>query len=209
MILGGKRYLFKLWLNNANLIKGWSASLKGELTDLNETENIMVTFEEQEFGKTIYLGLLTCAYIDCKDFKKAEDLIKRKKLGHLWYGLTYIRPKQLSPENKYGIHFGVGATYHRRGDLLTIYSDPGYLAALIVHELGHRYYYKFLSSKDRRHFDKWFGKVKATSSYGSSSSPEDFAEVFSDYVIGKDMDRNQIDRFKEVLGRTRRTENYE
>jgi len=140
------------------------------------------------------------------DLKEAFARIQQAKLEHLWYGILYVRPKQLAPENSYGVHFGVGATYHRQGDYITLYSDPGRLAPLILHELGHRYYYKFLSAHDRMNFDRWFGKVKATSTYGATVSAEDFAEVFSDYMARKDLTRDQIDRFKIVLGKTHRTE---
>lgn len=141
-----------------------------------------------------------------RSFTNAFALLRRRGLTHLWYGLSYIRPKQLAPENHLGVHFGVGATYQRQGDYITVYTDPDGLAPLIIHELGHRYYYKFMSDLDRHNFDKWFGKVAATSTYGATVSSEDFAEIFSAYVMGEDLTRDQIERFKVVLGKTRKLE---
>lgn len=141
-----------------------------------------------------------------KQLKQAKALLDRRKLGFLWYGRFEVQPHGYAPVNQLGAHFGVGAEYYRQGDFIRIYSDPKNLAKLIVHELGHRYYYKFLSASDRGKFDEWFGKVAATSAYGATVSSEDFAEVFSDYVVGTDMTRDQIDRFKVVLGRSKRQE---
>lgn len=145
------------------------------------------------------------AYI--RELKSAYALLARQKLSFLWTGLLYIRPKTLAPQNHLGVQFGVGGTYHRNGDYITVYHDPVRgLDELIIHELGHRYYYKYLSPEDRRKFDKWFGKVAAVSTYGETVAPEDFAEVFAYFVLGRDLSRDQIDRFKIVLGRTRRME---
>lgn len=141
-----------------------------------------------------------------KHLKQAKALLDRRKLAFLWYGRFEVLASGLAPTNPNGAHFGTGAEYYRQGDYIRIYSDPKNLAKLIVHELGHRYFYKFLSATDRGKFNDWFGKVKATSAYGATSSIEDFAEVFSDYVMGTDMTRDQIDRFKTVLGRETRQE---
>jgi hypothetical protein len=69
----------------------------------------------------------------------------------------------------------------------------------IVHELGHRYWYKHMSKRQREKFRAWFGDVPATTDYGSTNPEEDFAEAFADYVTGRDMTREQVDRFKSVL----------
>jgi len=140
--------------------------------------------------------------------KKAQALLNKSRLGHLWYGIVYVKPKSSRP-NPYGDEFGgVGGTYSRRGDYVTVNSEASsFIPKLMIHELGHRYYYKFMSKTDRGNFDRWFGKVPATSTYGSKATVEDFAEVFMDYVIGKkNLDRDQIDRFKVVLGKKKRTE---
>ena len=81
---------------------------------------------------------------------------------------------------------------------------------LLTHELGHRYWYKFLNESQRARFESWIlvkgeensGKTVApVSGYGSNNISEAWAEVFSYYVTGKDMNRDQIDSFKAILKR--------
>jgi len=53
--------------------------------------------------------------------------------------------------------------------------------------------------------DRQYLAVAATSTYGSTHSAEDFSEVFAAYVKGKDLSRDQLERFKSVLGRKHRS----
>jgi hypothetical protein len=139
-------------------------------------------------------------------FKRAYSILKRKKVGFLWQGTISVEPKS-SRVNQLDPTVGVGGTYRRKGDHVTVYSDPSnWIVELMLHELGHKYWFKYMKSADRAHFSKWFGKVKAVSSYGGLSTSEDFAEVFAHYMLGRNMDRDQIDRFKSVLGKKRRLE---
>lgn len=133
-------------------------------------------------------------------FRAAEALLKRRGVGFLWYGEIEIDSKATAPENSNGAHYGTGAQYYRLGDRIVVFSDPSPgIPELLIHELGHRYYYKFMTESQRQRFGEWFGQVSATSTYGSSNSVEDFAEVFSAYVIGKDLTRDQVDRLKAFL----------
>ncbi len=139
-------------------------------------------------------------------FKHAYSILKRKKVGFLWQGTISVEPKSSRP-NQLDPSLGVGGTYRRKGDHVTVHSDPSdWVVELMLHELGHKYWFKYMKSADRAHFTKWFGKVKAVSSYGGLSTAEDFAEVFAHYMLGRNMDRDQIDRFKSVLGKKRRVE---
>lgn len=139
--------------------------------------------------------------------KEAWALLKRRGLGHLWYGRIVIMCPSCGGQNPHGASFGVGAHYHRQGDWISIYADPNRkLPYLIAHEMGHRYYYKFMSASDRAAFDRWFGTVKATSAYGGSATEEDWAEVFASYVDGTDLDRDQLARFKVFIGKKRKLE---
>jgi hypothetical protein len=203
----------------------------------------------------------------------SKQLLEMKGLGYLWYGNLFIRCKSCGGENYLGAHFGVGADYNIQSDHVQVYSDPHRnLPSLIIHELGHRYYYRFMGEADRARFDSYFagtgatpeavlrviakyeglmedehqamlnqvGVVKkldvlqhlvrlyfgtmqpedqevvrgwlqgvpATSTYGQTDSSEDFAEVFSDYVMGEDLTSDQVGRFKAFLGRTKRTASH-
>jgi hypothetical protein len=201
---------------------------------------------------------------------EAYQRLKRRGLDYLWYGDIYIRCKDCGGENPYGSQYGVGAHYIIGADRIQIYDDPKRsLPQLVAHEVGHRYYYRFMSKADRAKFDSYFagiGKdpvvdtlakyeevmtpedarrllipslrgsvtptdaqhlvhsyydqmepsdqvvvkgwlrgVPPTSEYGGTVSAEDFAEVFAAYVMGHGLTRDQLERFKEFLGRTHRT----
>lgn len=140
-----------------------------------------------------------------KLLKTTESLMGRAGLKFLWYGNIYIRCKACGGENHLGGHFGVGARYYSGQDAIQVYNNPTRgLPQLIAHELGHRYYYRFMTQVDRAKFDSYFGDVAAVSEYGSTISSEDFAEVFSHYVMQKGLTRGQLERFKTFLGRTNR-----
>lgn len=144
-------------------------------------------------------------YID--QLKKTEALLRQRGLSFLWYGKFSVHCKECGGENPAGPEWTVGAMYYRQGDYIAIHSDAhAHLYRLIAHELGHRYYYKFMSAQDRANFDRFFGQVKVTSPYGGVNSAEDFAEVFNAYVDGRDLDRDQIDRIKQFIKGNRKLE---
>lgn len=78
-------------------------------------------------------------------------------MDHLWYGDVYVLPKDAAPPNHLGVDFGVGGTYNTNKDVVTVYADPKpFITELLVHELGHRYYYRFMRQKDRMRFSSMF-----------------------------------------------------
>jgi hypothetical protein len=134
--------------------------------------------------------------------KEAKALLARRNLGFLWYGNFEVKAGSTRPANPNGAQFKTGAEYYRQGDKVVIYSDPSPgLSRLLIHELGHRYYFKYLSRGEQERFREWFGQVMASTEYGKSNSEEDFAEVFADYVMGTDLTRDQIDRLKAFLSK--------
>jgi hypothetical protein len=139
-----------------------------------------------------------------KYIQKAMNLMNQKKLGFLWYGVVRVKPVGTYGENPRGKQFGVGGWYNQGQDAIYIEMDPDeWITKLMVHELGHRYYYKFMSSADRAEFSSLFGDVPAVSEYGGTVSAEDFAEVFAWYVLNRSLTRDQLERFKKYLGRKR------
>ena len=135
-----------------------------------------------------------------KQLLKAEALLKQKGLGFLWYGTMFVSCKTCGGDNERGKRFGVGARYNTSNDTVTVYMEPrSSLYRLIAHELGHRYYYKFMSSTDRARFNSYFGEVPAVSEYGGTISEEDFAEVFAYYVDNRNLTRDQLERFKKFI----------
>jgi len=136
--------------------------------------------------------------------QKAMNLLKQKKLGFLWYGEVRVKPKGTFGPNPRGEKFGVGGWYNIGQDRVYIEDDPkSGTEFLMIHELGHRYYYKFMSKADRAEFSALFGDVPAVSEYGGTVSSEDFAEVFAWYVLNRNLTRDQLERFKKFLGRKR------
>ena len=135
-------------------------------------------------------------------FKKAKALLDQKGLGDLWYGPIFVGCPECGGDNSLGKHFGVGAHYLLSKDRIVVFTSPKpFLVELLIHELGHRYYYRFMDSGDRARFDSYFGEVAAVSDYGATISSEDFAEVFAHFVLGQDMTRDQIERFKAFLAK--------
>lgn len=137
-----------------------------------------------------------------KPLATAKALLDKKKLGYLWYGTIFVKPKGTFGPNPRGEQFGVGGWWDAGKDSIFIEQDPHPgLYKLVVHEIGHRYYYKFMSMADRLEFSSYFGQVPGVSDYGKTVSEEDFAEVFAWYVLNKELTRDQIERFKKFLGR--------
>ena len=137
--------------------------------------------------------------------REAKRLLDRKGFGFLWYGTFFMSCPTCGGVNPLGDHYGVGAHYITRYDRIVSFVKPDeYLTKLIIHELGHRYYFKFMSAGDRARFDSYFGEVGAVSDYGSTDPQEDFAEVFSHYVTGEDLTRDQIERFRQFLAGSER-----
>lgn len=135
-------------------------------------------------------------------FQKAKALLDQKGFGDLWYGPIFVGCPKCGGENPLGKNFGVGAHYFSGPDRIVVYLQPRpFLVELLVHELGHRYYYKFMDAGDRARFDSYFKGVAAVSEYGGTITEEDFAEVFAHFVLGRDMTRDQIERFKAFLAK--------
>lgn len=138
-------------------------------------------------------------------FQTAKALLDRRGFGKLWYGPIFVACPSCGGENPHGKQYGVGAHYVPGKDQVVVFLDPKpFMVELLIHELGHRYYYEFMNQGDRARFDSYFGDVKAVSSYGGSSPEEDFAEVFAHFVLGQDMSRDQIYRFKAFLAKADR-----
>jgi hypothetical protein len=137
--------------------------------------------------------------------KKAQSLLNVKKLGFLWYGTVFVQCENCGGPNRYSTPekaWGVGATYKIGTDDIRLYISPQkYVTDVIIHEIGHRYYYKYMSMADREEFSSYFGKVPGVSEYGKTVSDEDFAEVFAWYVLDRKLTRDQLERFRKFLGR--------
>lgn len=140
-----------------------------------------------------------------KPMANAQTLLKKKGLDFLWYGVTKIECKTCGGKNRLDTVdkvFGVGGRYDISKDMITVFVDPAsFITELMIHELGHRYYYKYMSMADRAEFSSYFGQVPGVSDYGKTISSEDFAEVFAWYCLNRNLTQDQLGRFKKFLGR--------
>jgi len=142
------------------------------------------------------------------ELRKVEALLRRRGLSRLWYG-DFIKLPPGSYEAVFKTSIKAAAAYSRVLDGVDIYSNDTD-ADIIIHELGHRYWFKFMSHDDRGRFKEWFGKVKFPSKYGGTDDAEEFAELFSGYVGQQfsriKLNREQRQRFEQFMGKKRRLE---
>lgn len=217
----------------------WFMSLKDMLAANYGQEEIAKGFDEFQIGnlKAVILDPsvnLNEASWYVKRFTEARTLLKQKGFEKLWYGVLFVKSreyKQLDAVSQkayqdlgYDSIENQAGTYHSGEDIVKITAPPnGDLVRVIVHEMGHRYWTKFLRPEQRARFN---GLVKTNpseksrdfpsgpsedgvekpvtpvSDYGKSTIEEAFAEVFEHYVNEKDMNRDQLESFRSVLART-------
>lgn len=143
-----------------------------------------------------------------RSFDRARALLERKGLGFLWYGQTIVHPtvKSYKFVTKDNVQWSAAAHYVIGKDSVESFMAHGdnEFARFLVHELGHRFWFKFLTEADRAEFADQFGDVAATTQYGGTSAEEDFAEVFAHYVDGEDLTRDQLERFKKFIDNHKR-----
>ncbi len=92
------------------------------------------------------------------DLPKAVELIKKEKIKQTLKGLTI--EVTLSGSKSVGVQSGAGGSYNYTTDWLRMYPmgmGSGSVGT-IVHELGHRYYYKNLPEKAQTAWERMFRK---------------------------------------------------
>lgn len=137
-----------------------------------------------------------------------ERLLKSKGLGYLLNGVMYLT------------HAGerFDAAYMPRNDRVEINYSRGQtvnsMTRALVHELGHRLWFKFMDTGARDSFAKqWLEKGEDTEEpgtrlpsvtpYGTKNRHEDFAETFTEVVMGKQKDRRLAERLQAVIPKGR------
>jgi hypothetical protein len=132
--------------------------------------------------------------------------LKQRGFGKVWYGNIFVMPPSVASIGttaKTGQSFQSGGHY-RFSDIVVLNPRSQWradtIAGVVVHELGHRYWYKFMKAGARARFSAWFDPrskedqerdgaqadfVPAPTAYGAESAVEEFAEVFAAYVLGK------------------------
>lgn len=166
-----------------------------------------------------------------KQLVYAHALMKRRGFGRLWYGTIFImdiNSEQLSEaETKRYEEYGYkkmearAGAYHSGADTMMFYHRSENFVATLVHELGHRYWYKFMKPAQRARFNSMVKTnpsektrdypsghtredgvekpVSPVSDYGWSTIEEAFAEAFEHYILQVDMTPEQVSSLKMVL----------
>ena len=167
-------------------------------------------FTEQQFsvGKFRIMDNYGLLQSEAAGWLEALDLVanmlKRKKLDFLLYGHVALQhdPARWT------------AAYTQSNDRLELNVRRSHMnvqpvARAIVHELGHRAWYRFMDRTQRMRFSKqWHGaepgeRKPSVTPYGTESPEEDFAETFTEVVTGKQKDRQLALRLQEALPKSR------
>lgn len=133
---------------------GWFAFIREVLAAAYATKPRFSEFELN--GMKVIIDDNTVTAEQQEQYVKYLDvsyrLLKKKKLGRAWYGSVYISCEQCGGVN-HNTGGGVGGHYHIEKDHVRIFSRPSaFIVELMAHELGHRYWYKSLSSTQREQF---------------------------------------------------------
>lgn len=125
--------------------------------------------------------------------KKVVALLSSKGFGKLCYGMVFCGLDRNAHAK---------ADYNMLKDTISCYLPPHSpeIVRSLLHEFGHRWYFKFMDRSRQAQFDRFFKKVMPTTGYGGSADFEDFAEVFADWVMGASgLHREQVERLMAVL----------
>lgn len=139
--------------------------------------------------------------------QRAEAALRQKGFGVVWKGRIYVLPPTsavMGTTAKSGERFRSGGHYASSLDDVVLNPQLTWSAKtvteVVVHELGHRYWFKHMRAGARARFAAWFDPrskadqeregpqaayVPAPTAYGAESAVEEFAEVFAAYVLGR------------------------
>ncbi len=202
-----------------------------------EPQNVFKEFDLH--GMKIVIGDPKVLPSEINDYIKyinaAYERVKKKGFGKLWRGVFILVSgefKRLAPVDLaayrdlgYATLESQAGTYHSGEDIVKITAPAdSRLVATVVHELGHRYWFKFMKPEQRARFnglvktnpsktvrdfpsgpleDDIEKPVTPVSDYGASTIEEAFAEAFERYVLEGDMNRDQLESFRSVLAATK------
>ncbi len=145
-----------------------------------------------------------------KLFQEAKRLLDKHKFGHVWHGDVVVHPSQEG--RGMGVSYARGAayrfadvagSYNERSNKLKMYINPSRkkeALEVIIHELGHRHWRKFMDRKARGKFAKFYGTVKWVSDYARATNPEEeFCDTLAAYVTSSsNLDNEQRERFAQI-----------
>jgi len=138
-------------------------------------------------------------YVD--SFDKVRQDLKRKKLDKAWYGTIFVQCEDCGGVNP-NTGGGVGGWYEGLPDTVTIFSRPGTGAIqLTIHEPGHRYWVKHLTSTQRARFVDLIKLPSVARPWAPAKPkgerPKPWVDIMSDMVAARQAARAIV---KEVEG---------
>jgi 2'-5' RNA ligase len=109
------------------------------------------------YGMKVIVDDRTVTALQIKQYIRLLDQayarLRAKGLHQAWYGVVFIQCEDCGGENPWSSG-GVGGNYSYGPDVVRIFVRPsGYMPGLVVHELGHRYWFKSMSSEQRARFE--------------------------------------------------------
>ena len=122
-----------------------------------EDEEVFTSFDL--YGMKVIVDDRTVAPIQVKQYIKYLDaayhMLKAKHLEKVWYGTVFIRCEACGGYNyNTGRNNDVGGNYPIGPDVVNIFSRPSsFIIELMAHELGHRYWFKFMHEGQRGKFE--------------------------------------------------------
>lgn len=120
--------------------------------------------------------------------QQAQRAVQRAGFGFLWYGRVAVIPesvKQIDPSISQTTVASYARSLRGERDYILVYGRKNVvMIADILHELGHRYWYRFLPRSQREQWASRHGEVPTTA-YGGTNAKEEFGEAFAEYVLGR------------------------
>ncbi len=104
-----------------------------------------------------------------KYLDEAYNRFKAKGLSRAWYGTLFIQCEECGGTNPLGADYGVGGHYHIGPNTISCYVRPRpFVVELMAHELGHRFWFKHMTSEQRARFE---GLVKVHKTLTPGNKP--------------------------------------
>jgi hypothetical protein len=126
-----------------------------------------------------------------EQLKHAYQLLKSKRFDGAWGG-SFIIPAKAKKKGG-----SMRGAYNRQKDSTTLFGRVS--KTTIIHELGHRWWYRKMTRANRLRFIDWVkAGLSPVSAYGGKDPWEAFAEAFVYFVLGKTMTPQQVETFKIV-----------
>jgi hypothetical protein len=156
-------------------ILGWFDTLVKDLK--NEAASWKELDSFREFDLQGMKVIVEDSSVTAKDLKRyvqylllARSFLKAKGFEKAWYGNVFIQCRECGGVN-YNTGGDVGGHYVIPKDTLSIFSRPSsFIVNLIIHELGHRYWFKSMTSAQREKYKSLVKVHKVPKPIGLSDS---------------------------------------